>query len=155
MYLTDAQIQTSLLPLLKLNDATTLAAYWTTIISDCHQQAYNEVQGRLLERGYTAAQIAAWDRGAELEKDLSLYWCLTKGAGLNGTDDKWIKVLDRRKELETISVSNAGKVVNPGPVGLVGFGTLSTGVGAFVYQPQPSSDPDNPTSILDGQRTKW
>lgn len=113
--------------------STELADYWDTIVEDALNAAYNEIVTVLSSRGYSSAQIADWDRGGEFEKDIGLFWALTKGAGLTGEDDRWINKLDRRKELETVSVTIDGEVVDPATAGDIGTGSMDTSWQTFTW----------------------
>src|SRR5947209_1868334 len=90
-------IQDRLAGILKAADWPTLIAaapYWTNIAADSQKAAYYEIQARLLPRGYSLADVTSWDRGAEFERDIALYWCLIKGAGLHDFEDKAVAKLD-------------------------------------------------------------
>ncbi len=102
MFLTDADIGLSLSQIFKVADYAALltkAPYWSQIVTQSHASAYQDVYQGLINRGFSASQIAGWDRGAEFENDQSLYWCLVKGGGLQDYDPKYVKMLDRREEI--------------------------------------------------------
>lgn len=131
-FTTDLLIKNRLAGLLKqLNLEDGLSEYWDDIVTDSRTSAYNEIVSRLADRGLSLTQIADWERGAEFERDIALYWCLIKGA-VGGEDDKFIKQLDRRKELDEVAVVIDGEVVtgggNDGPVG---YGVVSADVVEF------------------------
>ncbi len=127
MFITDAQLKTKLASNLKVADETTLPAGWDGIITDSNSSAYQDIVSHLLNRGFTSVQINQWDRGAEFESDIGLFWCLVKGAGLHGNDPTFINKLDRRAELDTVSVTIGGEIVLPGgSSGEVGYGRLDT-----------------------------
>ncbi len=115
--------------LLKFKDVATMtssAPYWTDIITDAQTSAYQEIEGRLFKRGFILAQIVAWDRGAEFELSIMKYLSLVNGGGLSGNyDDRFIKMLDRRRELDDVMVSVAGVYIVPGQSqpGTINFGT--------------------------------
>ncbi len=148
MFLTDDQCLQSVADMLKTAKAS-LPAYWSSVVSEAHAGAYNEIVGRLLRRGFTLAQITAWDRGAEFERQLTLFWALTNGGGLNSYDDKFIKTFDRRKDLDDVQFSIANVFINPvasdGP-GQVGIGSEDTSNDLF------SLDPDD---VRRGHPTRW
>lgn len=106
-FLTDAELKTSLAATIKVASGD-LPAYWDTLITECNSAAYLDVRGGLIQRGFTAVQADAWDRGKEFQKDIGLYWLLVKGAGLHEYDQKFVMLLDRRKELQTVLVEIAG-----------------------------------------------
>ena len=139
MFLTDAHIRASVVAALKVS-AGDLPDYWDQLINESHTAAYQEIVGALIGRGFTQAQIDAWSRGAEFEKDLALFWALTKGGGLHNYDDRFPKSLDRRKDLLTVQVYSGGVWVTPGEdPGTVGSGAISTSDDLFNYR-----DPDDP-----------
>ncbi len=126
MFLTDAAVLQSVADLLKV-DVASLPAYWTNVVAEAHAAAYNEMVGRLLDRGYTLAQITAWDQGVFYERMISLFWALTNGAGTSAFDPKFINQFDRRKDLDTVLLAVAGVYIKPGNMdvdapGTVGFG---------------------------------
>lgn len=100
MFLTDGQLTTELQNMLQQPDGFT-AAYWPTLITSANLAAYQDIVARLAARGYSPAQIAAWDRGAEFQKDIGIYWALLRGAGLSkdAYDVAKLKPFDRRLEL--------------------------------------------------------
>jgi len=116
MFLPDNSLIESILGTqLKQGSFAALPEYWTNIVGVSHPKAYNEIYMALMRRGFTAAQINAWDSGAEYELDISLWWCLVYGAGLQAYDPKWVAQLDRRRNmLPTVEISNAGVWQAPG-----------------------------------------
>lgn len=141
MFNTADQITAVLAAQLKVDTTQTpLDAFWSTLVAQAQTRAYNEIQMRLLERGYTAAQISAWDRGAEFELDIAVWWCLTQGAGLSAADLKGVDRFDRREELRSVSVSNAGVLINPGALGRIGFGLQSDDQNVFRFRRRNAGD---------------
>lgn len=126
-FITDSQLKVELAGNLKVDPAAIPPGVWDEVIESSNVAAYQEIIGALLARGYTMAQISAWDRRVEFNADLGLFWCLVKGAGLHGNDPTFIDKLDRRKELLTCPVICGGSLVAPGTAGgVVGYGTLDT-----------------------------
>lgn len=111
-FLTDAELKTSLAATLKVASGD-LPAYWDTLVTECNSAAYLDVRGGLLQRGFTSTQVDAWDRGKEFQRDIGLYWLLVKGAGLHEYDQKFVMLLDRRKELQTVIVELNGESHTP------------------------------------------
>jgi hypothetical protein len=56
----------------------TLPTRWTEIAQTCNVRAYNDIVTILSQRGYTLAQVLAWDRGAEFERDLADFFVLSQ-----------------------------------------------------------------------------
>ncbi len=126
MFLTDSQCMQAVADLLKY-DISALPGYWTSVVSQAHVAAYQEIQGRLLARGFTTAQVVLWDRGAEFERMLTIYWSLVNGGGTTAYDDRFIKQFDRRSDLDSVLVSVAGTWIIPGETpGTVGTGFEDT-----------------------------
>lgn len=126
-----------------------LPDYWSTIANRAHRRATGAIYRRLGSRGFTAAQVAAWDDGAEYEEGVALYWALVEGGALDQFDDKAIREMARwEKELETVDVFTAGVWQTPaGPPLAVSTGDLNTGNDAFV-----APDPCDPRT---GNPTEW
>lgn len=116
----------ALADLLKQNVDNLLAnaPYWQDIVPDAQVSAYNEIVSHLVNRGFTIDQINAWDRGAEFELSLMKFWALVNGGAAQSYDDKFIKALDRRKDLDTVAVFVGGVFVSPGQTqaGTINFG---------------------------------
>ncbi len=155
-FLTDAACLQKLADVLQAASTSALPAQWaSTILPDCHVWAYQELLTALASRGFTAVQIAAWDRGAEFEGDLTLYRALSRGGSLQNLDDKFINTFDRRddlhgnpsKNITAVSVLNGGVWQAPaGGVGLPSHGVEATGSDIFVWP--GTGDPPFPPGEL-------
>lgn len=147
-FLSDAQTLVSLEDTLK-KPAGTLQSYWSRINTESHAWAYAHVVNVLLGKGFTIAQIADWDSGAHYERDLTLWRALTRGGGLEGYDDKFVKTFDRREELKAlVALEIDGVFTAPaGTAGQVSTGPLDTTTDVFVWP-----DPDDPNL---GSVTRW
>lgn len=97
-WITSAILKQALANMLHLEVAS-LGKQWDQIVADSNQSAFLDIRGILIMRGYTAQQVMGWDRGPEFQRDIGLFWCLVKGAGLHPYDDRFIKQLDRREEI--------------------------------------------------------
>lgn len=129
MFLTDADVRLAVAGTLKVDPAD-LAGYWDDLIRQCHQSAYWDVRGALLQRGFTAAQVDAWDRGAEFERDLTIYWCLVRGGTLvPALSAEALDRLDRRAELAAVLVETAAAPQPPARTP----GQIAAGVLADTY----------------------
>lgn len=127
-FLTDAQVKTKLAANLKVAEAD-LPDAWDEIVPDANTAGQNEVTQAITNLGYTAAQAATWDRAAEFNRDMALFWCLVNGAGLHGHDPTFIDKLDRRAELKEITapILIGGEPVDPDDdSGGVGYGEFDT-----------------------------
>lgn len=106
-----------------------------TMITEAHDAAYNEILGKLLARGFTLAQIAAWDQGPFYERKISLFFVATDNAALFNYDDKFIKLMDLRADLKSVLVSSGGGANWSTPKdspGTVGSGPENTSSDLFV-----------------------
>jgi hypothetical protein len=123
MFVSDTVILTDLAADLKQPDLPTLlgkAPWWSAAVSLPHLQAYNHIVARLAARGYTPAQIAAWDRGPEFERVLGVYWALVENGILSEVGLKCIEKYERYfKDLESVTLTAGGGVVQD-PLGMVG-----------------------------------
>lgn len=138
-YITDAELKTALAPILRKASAAEINPLWGNIVPDANVAAYNEIIGRLTDRGFTVAQIDSWARNDEFNRDIGLFWALVKGAGLDGYDDKWIERLDRREELDTVAVVIDDELVDPGDTsGSIGQGNLDTSGDIYSLDPEAS-----------------
>lgn len=146
-FLTDGQLETALAAALKVASVSDLDDYWDTIVPQANAAAYQEILGRLLRRGFTKAQVDAWDRGSEFQRDIGLYYALIKGGVYAGYDPRTVQALDRRKELDSVLVFVSGvwKTPEESP-GTCGSGSLSPS-GIFNFP-----DPTDPNS---GEYTEW
>lgn len=149
-FVTDAVVLGRVCDLLGVNVGN-LPPKWQTIVQNSNTSAYQEILGRLITRGYTPAQINLWDRGAEFQTDLALFWSLTKGGALSNYSDVFLKALDRRKDLDTVIlfIGQAWKATGDTP-GTIGSGAVS-GSGDVFGTPISPSDP----RIGDPDGTRW
>jgi hypothetical protein len=108
-WLDAAALAPKLAGILKLSAENVLQGYWGEIMDDALSMAYVDIQQALAGRGFTQSQIDSWAGGPEYQRDLALWWALTKGGMLaseSGTpvDDRLMMQLDRRAELLTVAV---------------------------------------------------
>ncbi|MDE2097714.1 MAG: hypothetical protein KGL39_10735 [Patescibacteria group bacterium] len=152
-FIADADLQVALEDMLKVprdSLGSGDSAYVQDILHDANVSAYQEIQGRLLRRGITQAQLDSWDRGAEFQKSIGLYWTLINAAGLSqAIEPAVIKALDRRSELSVVELYSGGvPLVPPTPPaeGLVTTGVMDTSTDMFV---------SNPYDLRRGLVTRW
>jgi hypothetical protein len=134
-FITAAVLEDAVLVRLGQAATATPATSVTAVITDAVDEAYQEIVTVLTERGYTAAQIAAWDRGAEFNRKIGVCLSLTN-IGVNHEVDE--QRLDRickcREELLTVSVLVSGVLVEPSSDAAdFGHGTMSTTTDTFVF----------------------
>lgn len=148
-FVTDGQLLAMVADRLKVRPAD-LPAYWAdSITPQANESAYQEVLGRLLDRGFTKTQIDQWDRGAEFQQAIGLYLALVNGGAYAGYDAGVLQMLDRRKELKEVLVFISGEWVKPvgDRPGLVTTAGPNTAGGTFNWP-----DPDGPGV---GDYTRW
>lgn len=145
---TDATVKTALAAILKI-DESALPSYWDTIITQAINDAYYEILGRLLRRGYSQSQITSWDRGASYELGMALRQCIIRGGAYDGFNERVIEALEKAEDLDTVLVFVSGEWVRPpeGNPGLVASGGPSADGGIFNWP-----DPDDANL---GEITKW
>lgn len=112
-FITDEQLRDALADRLKVAGNDVPAAFSSTIVNRSNTAAYQDVVGRLIARGYTKAQIDQWDRGAEFQTMIGLYWCVVNAGAYGGFDPETLKAWDRRKELAEVIVAINGAWVRP------------------------------------------
>lgn len=113
-WITNDQLKQSVADILK-KDVATLAAYWTSFIASANQDAANDITSILMGKGFTQAQINAWDNRVTYNNDIALYLALVKGGALADYDQTTIDKLDRRKMLtEAGAIMINGEIVSPG-----------------------------------------
>jgi hypothetical protein len=134
MFLIDADITTELKNLLQQPGGLT-GTFWTALITSSHTAAYGEIRRRLTARGYSAAQIAAWDDGAEFELAISIFWCLKKGQGKDDENAKSATPYDRRLELNTVQVTINGIWTPPANALVITTGEMDTSEDLFALDP--------------------
>ena len=118
--------------LLQKADASTLAVA-DSVFADSVNRAYLDIVSRLQARMYTQSQIEAWDRGAEYNLDIAMYWVFQSGGVPANFSDQFIKNFDRRNEMDKDSfrLVCGGVVVRPGQdlasdaAGTIGYGMLT------------------------------
>ena len=113
-FITNNQLLQAIADRLKLASTSELPAYWSSTIGpDANTAAYQEIVGQLLARGYSKSQVDAWDRGAEFQKSIGLFFALSNAGVYAGYDPETIENLDRREELERVIVTVSGEWVKP------------------------------------------
>lgn len=118
-----------------------LPAQWENIAAQCQTWAYNEILSALSGRGFTPAQIAAWDRGVEFELDLAIFRALSRGGALANLNADFIKSFDRRSELKEVIYTTTGAIQDPqGTAGLPNVGDNDTSEDIFVWPDRTTTD---------------
>lgn len=147
--ITAAELLTALSDRLKSTSAIELPAYWAgTIVPQAVTAGYQDVLGALLARGFSKAQVDAWDRLGEFHLSQALYWALVNGgATLDQAHPDALKALDRREDLKSVLVFANGVWVQPpaGNPGLVVTAGPDASGGVFSWPDPDDSNLGRPT----------
>ncbi len=108
MYYTDSQILQALANRLNVTSAGQLPARWNEIVSSTHSTAYREILGKLLARGFSQAQVDAWDDLATYERELSMFLALSEAGTEASYEADTLRTLDRRRDLLTVELFIGG-----------------------------------------------
>jgi hypothetical protein len=110
-FVDDADVLAKVKNLLKKAGASTIPTAITTNIAAYNLKAYNEIIAALEARGYSAVNVAGWDRGEEFNLDLACWWAITDVGVTENFDDKELTKLDRRPELKNCPIMVDGSLV--------------------------------------------
>lgn len=135
-FVSDADIKQYFADHMGLKDQTELETRYGRLITRANTAAYNLILTALFGRGYTAAQIAAWDQGAEFNLDLAC--CYLLPSVKSGDDDGvWRERFCRKDELADINVLVGGEIVAPSAAsGSVTYGDMSRSDDQFSTETQ-------------------
>lgn len=97
---TTADLQQMVADDLHKGDKAALKSRWIAICTRSVERGWRDLKNRLLVRGYTDAQIEAWDDKVSFTQDQSLFWAFVEGSGLADYSDRDYNKLDHRKEVE-------------------------------------------------------
>lgn len=135
-WVTSEQLQQAVADDLHKGDRTALRSRWVAICDRSIVRGYRDIYTRLVAKGYTPAQLDAWDDRVSYTMDQALFWAFVEGSGLADYSDRDYNKLDHRKELaeESFAIMINGQVVLPGLSamdigGSVLGGSLTTDVG--------------------------
>lgn len=119
-WITEAELLQEVADILKVPLAR-LDPYWARIISGnggnggANQDAANDINSILQGKGFTVAQIDAWDNRVTFNRDITLHLAFKKAGGLAQYDQNAIDSWDRRKQLmDAATIMIGGLVVAPG-----------------------------------------
>ena len=135
MFINDTDLTVAVQNTIQKND---LDSWWEPIITAANSMAYNTIIDRLVQRGFSLNQINAWDRGAEFQRALGIFYALNHPAALQNTVDysrKNLDAFDRREEL----TGNSNKKIPPVMLVIAGvlqepttkYGQVTGGLGEF------------------------
>lgn len=134
-FITAAQLEDAVLVRLGQSATTTPPTSLTAVVTDSVEDAYQEILTVLTGRGYTAAQIAGWDRGAEYNRKIGVCLSLTNlGVNHEVDEQRLDRVCKCREELNEVLILVDGVLVEPsGDSAAVGHGTMDTATDTFVF----------------------
>lgn len=104
MFLTDAELKKAIADGFH-KAVTELSDAWDGIVPDANEEAYKDICGILMGRGFLLSQVVAWDRGKAIQRLQGMYWAYIHGGALHNYDQSWIDRLDQRKNLESMPVA--------------------------------------------------
>lgn len=134
-FITAAALEDAVLVRLGKAATETPRSSLTAIVTDCVDEAYQEILTALASRGYTAAQIAAWDRGAEYNRKIGVCLFLTYDGVNHEVDEQRLdRVCKCREELLTIPIMVDGEIVEPeSSSAAIGHGVVDTATDTFIF----------------------
>jgi hypothetical protein len=148
-YITNTELLTAVADRVKVTNPDELPAWWaSTVVPQAVTAGYQDILGALLNRGFSKAQVDAWDRRVEFNFSQSLYWALVNGgAAADVAQPDALKALDRREELKTVLVFVSGVWVQPpaGNPGLVTTAGPNLSGGVFGWPDPSDGDLGTPT----------
>jgi hypothetical protein len=78
-----------------------LLGWWDPLIANANAKAYNDIVACMTERGFSVAQVNAWDNLASFQADQIVYWAIMMAA-VKEPDQynlQAVAMMDRRPEL--------------------------------------------------------
>ena len=111
----------------------TQSTFWPPIVTQASASAWGEIRDRLIRRGWTPAQVSAWDRGAECQKQIGTYNALRDGGCLENFSETFLRNMMRYFDptiegniLDSTLITDGGVWQTPGDTpGTVGTGPIS------------------------------
>jgi hypothetical protein len=114
-----AEVLQDLADTLQVADPAALEPRWVRLVEDAIPDAYRDILAVLVGRGYTPAQLDAWDSRQAVSRDQTRYVALTRGGGLGEYGDRVIEKFNRLKWLQTATLlDDAGNPIIPGGGGI-------------------------------------
>jgi len=150
MFISDSTLNSALQDVLQKSES--LESFWSSIITASNLAAYQHIQEVMAARGFTPAQLVTWDRGAEFERSIGLWWCLTEGGASKDFSDTFIKSLDRRQEVWKVVFTSAGVIVQPQNDGYMKVARVEMSSSNPVFT---AMVPGAPPSVIDGVNNPW
>lgn len=126
---------------LQQSGSANLPSQWPNIAATCQSLSYGYIVRALTKRGYTLAQILAWDFGADYELNIAIFFALQRGGTLANVSGAFLATFDLRKDLDEVVLTIGGAVQDPlGTAGLPSSGDVDTSLDIFVLPPSAAAD---------------
>lgn len=128
-YITDDALRDAVAAANTANSAGALPAHWTSIIPSANRFAYNRIRSVLFNRGFTPAQVDAWDERADWNEQVGVvvaFWRASK------SDEDRGEAFRREYEALMAELVDAaiiidGEIVNPSGAGTrISYGSYDT-----------------------------
>jgi hypothetical protein len=104
-----------------------------------HREAFGKIYAKLLKRGWTEAQIAAWPRGRDFERNIGLYLAYTRGSLGMDYDQA---AIERMREDWLLELDSLADVSTPAPCGGgIGYGPMADAQAVFAAANWPDCAP--------------
>lgn len=128
-YITDAALTAAVAASQGMEGPQRLPPHWLAVIPRANRTAYNQLRSSLFKRGFTAAEVDAWDSRCDWNERLGVCqacWAVSKSSEDRGEAFRreWDDLL---KELAELTIVDAGAPVAPSGENVrVGSGTYDT-----------------------------
>ncbi len=128
-FITDAALKTAIAAGNAQASSSANPQHLTDAAPAANIAAYNRIRSVLFNRGFTAAQIAAWDEGADWNTRVGVvmaFWAVSKGDEDRGEPFRR-EYESLMKELKDTAIIIDGDIVQPSGAGTrVSFGSFDT-----------------------------
>lgn len=128
-FISDADLKTAIATGDAQASSSANPTHLTNAAASANVTAYNRIRSVLFNRGFTAAQIAAWDEGADWNTRVGVvlaFWAVSKGDEDRGEPFRR-EYESLMEELEKTAIIIGGEIVNPTGAGTrVSYGDFDT-----------------------------
>jgi hypothetical protein len=114
-YITENQLKAAVAASQGASGPEALGPHWHSVIGRANRMAYNALRSALFDRGFTAAEIDAWDAAADWNERLGVCqacWSVSKSSEDRGEAFRreWTDLL---KELAGLTIVDGDTATNP------------------------------------------